>query len=1055
MKSTKTSFANTNLIKKGKNKTRNNQRLNKKSYKNPFGLKRFLRYYCRNKYKRNRCHLSTFILSCLSKNKKYQPLAKNNKYIKIKQCFLQEKIKMSNLSRSMNSVQHQLSLFKEVIKEKRDQSINKYKVRKRILQNKRIHFIQELIYEQIENYLRKKNYKTMTKNVKQEIQKITSRLQLLMQKAWRIRIRSRKLFLSKNKRVNRSFLKLRQHFKLSRQIERFKYRTKAKKYRAIWWLYIKKFLREKRQSYRRWKVKRLFGTLKFKQFKYWVNMRYKRLMLAKRPKIFYLKNTRINKIKSVSFFIKSIKRSRSYKLKKNVNSLGISKYHFYHKMDHYLKKSQKLKNHKVRFHKNYWEKTLSKKKHRFKKRKWLTLRFPKARIRKSSKFIQNLKIILALKQLNKIKETQSVFFSNIILPKLTYILNKKNRLSYFNIFKQQLNRKKLKRKIGFKRFKNKLARLSYKLVNKKWYTVKKKLRNKTKKITKVQSHKRFLKKTKTNKKVKVQQKRKLLKNKNQQQKIKTHKHEFKTPKENYIIPKLKLGFQIRNYSTINMNKQKTNKSFLEKHNKKPTNVINNAQKPNVIANTNNNNNFARKGRQRWNSFGKNKQMNKRYSRKQTYYYNRQKKYKNKIRWNVYKPIRGKLMHRKILNTTWISPKKTPRTFSHRSLFLQKLFNASTVPVLNKLAYRTKILNYVKHKSNGFVSQKLFYRYVNKNQTKQKKYFKNVGLLKSKLQRLVKNQDASLNLILKKQKKYHYTSKVLFFKSLWNRQVNWKKFRTYFKRQQKKHIISLNPRFWKGRYSFRYFRFKRGKKIKITKKTRNFRKKRSYIGVYHRFPWLNPILYKRRLYRMHKRNLFLRMKMPSYHKRNQIYFRYTQALFHKWTPSIRRRQYFYLKKILAKIILAFYGHLRLKQFKKIVKSNNRLKPSQNSRISLLLNKLERRLDVVVYRMNFAPTIQWARELIRLGLISVNSSIITKPQFLVNNFSLIQFATMKRHREKLFHFFNTKLLKKTVPPYLQVNKTIQAGVFLYAPHKNMIRSNDRVKFSDLNVVRLINS
>ena len=82
-------------------------------------------------------------------------------------------------------------------------------------------------------------------------------------------------------------------------------------------------------------------------------MRYKRLILAKRPKTSYIKKTRINKIKPVSFFIKRVKRSRSYKLKKNVNSLGISKYHFYHKMDHYLKKSQKLKNHKVRFHKNY------------------------------------------------------------------------------------------------------------------------------------------------------------------------------------------------------------------------------------------------------------------------------------------------------------------------------------------------------------------------------------------------------------------------------------------------------------------------------------------------------------------------------------------------------------------------------------------------------------------------------------------------------------------------------------------------------------------------------
>lgn len=82
-------------------------------------------------------------------------------------------------------------------------------------------------------------------------------------------------------------------------------------------------------------------------------MRYKRLMSAKRPKTFYRKNIRINKIKPVSFFIKSVKRSRSYNLKKNVKNLGISKYHFYHNMDHYLKKSQKLKNHKVRFHKNY------------------------------------------------------------------------------------------------------------------------------------------------------------------------------------------------------------------------------------------------------------------------------------------------------------------------------------------------------------------------------------------------------------------------------------------------------------------------------------------------------------------------------------------------------------------------------------------------------------------------------------------------------------------------------------------------------------------------------
>jgi ribosomal protein S4 len=71
--------------------------------------------------------------------------------------------------------------------------------------------------------------------------------------------------------------------------------------------------------------------------------------------------------------------------------------------------------------------------------------------------------------------------------------------------------------------------------------------------------------------------------------------------------------------------------------------------------------------------------------------------------------------------------------------------------------------------------------------------------------------------------------------------------------------------------------------------------------------------------------------------------------------IRKKKGARIKKVLNKTILPFYGHLSEKQFASIKKKVQRKKTESLSRDDLLLGHFERRLDVVVYRLNLAPNI----------------------------------------------------------------------------------------------------
>jgi hypothetical protein len=173
----------------------------------------------------------------------------------------------------------------------------------------------------------------------------------------------------------------------------------------------------------------------------------------------------------------------------------------------------------------------------------------------------------------------------------------------------------------------------------------------------------------------------------------------------------------------------------------------------------------------------------------------------------------------------------------------------------------------------------------------------------------------------------------------------------------------------------------------TKKTYPYNLFSTYWINHKKAPWLDFLQSKRRLYssllQKQRREQkwsqkftwipYLRTKKPFKQKRNKLYHWRNNLLFSHWTRNrIQKRKAKRIKKILSKIILPFYGNISEKQFSAINKKVQKKKPENISRDDFLLGKFETRLDIVVYRLNLAPNIFWARRLIQTGSIFVSST-----------------------------------------------------------------------------------
>jgi len=124
---------------------------------------------------------------------------------------------------------------------------------------------------------------------------------------------------------------------------------------------------------------------------------------------------------------------------------------------------------------------------------------------------------------------------------------------------------------------------------------------------------------------------------------------------------------------------------------------------------------------------------------------------------------------------------------------------------------------------------------------------------------------------------------------------------------------------------------------------------------------------------------------------------------------------------------FYGNIKLKQFKKILKKSKKLNP--NSKLNSFVYLLETRLDIILYRLNITTSIFHARQLILHNHILVNKNIINFPNYNIqfNDIITIKHTLKYKIIKNLYKLLDTKTFIP-LPNYIEINYKTLEFIFL---------------------------
>jgi len=142
---------------------------------------------------------------------------------------------------------------------------------------------------------------------------------------------------------------------------------------------------------------------------------------------------------------------------------------------------------------------------------------------------------------------------------------------------------------------------------------------------------------------------------------------------------------------------------------------------------------------------------------------------------------------------------------------------------------------------------------------------------------------------------------------------------------------------------------------------------------------------------------------------------------------RRKLSDYGNQLFAKQKLKFYyGDLTEKQFRKIYQKASNIKGDTSQ---ILIELLERRLDAIVYRMKFVPTIFSARQIINHGHIKVNGKKVNIPSYSVKDGDEISLKNESKEMNLIIESIVSQ--EREIPEYLEVDTKEIKGRFLRAP------------------------
>jgi small subunit ribosomal protein S4 len=103
---------------------------------------------------------------------------------------------------------------------------------------------------------------------------------------------------------------------------------------------------------------------------------------------------------------------------------------------------------------------------------------------------------------------------------------------------------------------------------------------------------------------------------------------------------------------------------------------------------------------------------------------------------------------------------------------------------------------------------------------------------------------------------------------------------------------------------------------------------------------------------------------------------------------------------------------------------------------LLGMLERRLDNVIYKMNFAPSRRQARQLIAHGHVHINGYKVDVPSRLVNQGDKITLKTAERTKKMVKSYLDTEG-EAPVQSWLQVDTNTMEGVVVALPSREDVQ------------------
>lgn len=123
---------------------------------------------------------------------------------------------------------------------------------------------------------------------------------------------------------------------------------------------------------------------------------------------------------------------------------------------------------------------------------------------------------------------------------------------------------------------------------------------------------------------------------------------------------------------------------------------------------------------------------------------------------------------------------------------------------------------------------------------------------------------------------------------------------------------------------------------------------------------------------------------------------------------------------------YYGNIGEKQFRSYYKEAARLKGDTGQN---LIGLLERRLDAVIYRAGFVPTVFGARQFINHKHITVNGKVVNIPSYMVKEGDVIEVREKGKSIPMVISAIQNP--EREVPEYVDADHKALKATFLRTP------------------------